>query len=67
MTTTVFTLNQHLSVLLRQAAALDGSTPEAACLWEMPKDPSFGDLSNAVSFKLASQRKQPPHRIAEEL
>jgi len=33
----------------------------------MPKDPSFGDLSNSVAFKVASRRKQPPQRIAEEL
>ena len=37
------------------------------CRWEMPKDPSFGDLSNSAAFKLAARRKQPPQRLAEEL
>ncbi|MDP3703541.1 MAG: hypothetical protein Q8R78_04075, partial [Candidatus Omnitrophota bacterium] len=55
-------LSQELRALL-QAEAL----PEAACRFEIPRDATFGDLSNAVSFKLAAARKQPPQRIAEEL
>ena len=41
--------------------------PEAALRWEIPKEPSFGDLSNAISFKIAAHRQQPPQRIAEAL
>jgi arginyl-tRNA synthetase len=41
--------------------------PDAAFHWDIPKDATFGDLSNAVSFKLAAPRKQSPQRIAEEL
>src|SRR3989338_7716305 len=55
-------LSQELRALL-QAEQL----PEAACRFEIPKDATFGDLSNAVSFKLAAARKQSPQRIAEEL
>ena len=35
--------------------------------WEIPKEPSFGDLSNSVAFKLAATQRQPPQRVAEEL
>jgi arginyl-tRNA synthetase len=40
---------------------------EATTRWEIPKDPAFGDLSNAASFKLAARREQSPHQIADEL
>ena len=58
-------LEHHLSEALRGAVHAD--VPEAAFRWEIPKDATFGDLSNAVCFKLAGPRKQPPQRIAEEL
>ncbi|MBI4340783.1 MAG: arginine--tRNA ligase [Candidatus Omnitrophica bacterium] len=67
MTITVFTLGQQLSALLREAAQLDASVADASLLWELPKEASFGDLSNALPFRLASQRRQPPQRIAEQL
>ena len=49
------------------AAASDGRIADAALRWEIPKDASFGDLANSVSFKVAAQRKQPPQAIAEAL
>ena len=67
----VFQLEHNLSrVLSGVIGSGNGSppaVPEAALRWEMPKDASFGDLSNAVAFKVAAQRRQPPPRIAEEL
>jgi len=62
-------LSQALRAALRSSAAFSDteSLPEATLRWEMPRDPTFGDLSNAVSFKVAARRKQPPQRIAEEL
>jgi hypothetical protein len=63
-------LGDQLSRALREALGPNASSaqpgaetndlPEAFLRWEMPKDPTFGDLSNAVSFKLAAKRKQPP-------
>jgi len=44
-----------------------GTLPDAAYRWEIPKDPSFGDLASSISFKLASRRKQAPQVIAETL
>ena len=41
--------------------------PEAAFRWEIPKDPSFGDLSSSIAFKLAARRRQPPQKLSEEL
>ena len=43
-----------------------GPLPEAAFRWEMPKDPTFGDLASSLAFKVAARRRQPPQRIAEE-
>ncbi len=40
---------------------------EAATRWEIPRDPSFGDLSSSLPFKLAASRKAPPAAIAQEL
>ncbi|MBI3320665.1 MAG: arginine--tRNA ligase [Candidatus Omnitrophica bacterium] len=40
---------------------------DAASRWEIPKDPLFGDLSNAVSFKLAARQQQPSQRMAAAL
>jgi len=62
----MFTIEEALSRALAQALHADGLSA-AALRWDIPKDPSFGDLSNAVSFKLASQRRQPPHALAESL
>jgi arginyl-tRNA synthetase len=69
------TLEDRLSRVLRQTLDRTGSDSApgsgrfAAALlrWEIPKDPSFGDLSNAVSFRVAADRKRPPQQIAEEL
>ena len=58
-------IEQQLSRLLQRA--IGEPVPDAALRWDIPKDPLFGDLSNPLPFKLASQRKQPPPRIAEEL
>ncbi len=67
-------IEQQLSQALRDTVASahpgDESAeplPEAAFRWEMPKDPSFGDLSNAITFKLAARRGQSPHVVAEGL
>lgn len=38
-----------------------------ALRWEIPKDPSFGDLSSPIAFKLAARRKRPPQQVAQEL
>ncbi|MBI4004491.1 MAG: arginine--tRNA ligase [Candidatus Omnitrophica bacterium] len=58
-------LEERLSQALRHSVRSD--LPDAAFRWDVPKDATFGDLSNAVSFKLAGPRKQSPQRIAEEL
>ncbi len=67
-------IEERLSQLLRRVLLQEeagSAAPElasaAAVLWQIPKDPSFGDLSNAVSFKVAALRKQPPQQIAETL
>ena len=67
-------LERQLSGILRDALrrtdpAGDAAEPlpEAALRWEIPKDPSLGDLSSSVAFKLASRRRQPPQRLSEEL
>jgi len=75
-----FAIEERLSQALRVAlerqshpqttarpGAADGRVEDAALRWEIPKDASFGDLANSVSFKVAAQRKQPPHAIAEAL
>ena len=76
MASHVFTLDQQLSqvlrALVRQPSDQAGSVPlpdfpEAAFRWEIPKDHSFGDLSNSIAFKLAAHRKQPPQVVAETL
>jgi arginyl-tRNA synthetase len=73
----IHTLHHQLSLILRDAlerTGASGSTdvgssqlPEAALRWEIPKDSSYGDISNSVAFKLAAKRKQAPQRVAEEL
>ncbi len=69
----VFGLEAILREALHQVVEASGETVESLGLspsslqWEMPKDATFGDLSNAVSFKLATHRKQPPQKIAEAL
>ena len=76
-TPTVFAIDEHLTRLLRQVLSRSEGAPdsepgpdaiaEAALRWEIPKDSSFGDLSNAVSFKLASRRTRSPQQVAESL
>ncbi len=69
----VFGLEAILRDAIRQVVEASGETVEslglspASLQWEMPKDATFGDLSNAISFKLAASRKQPPQKIAENL
>ncbi len=68
----ILKIDEQLKLALRpvldQAAASAGSSlPDAACHWEMPKDPTFGDLSNSSAFKLAAIRRLPPAKVAEEL
>jgi len=60
-------LSQALHRALAKTAGSGTPIPEDACRWEIPRDPSFGDLSSSIPFKLAAQRKSPPPRIAEEL
>lgn len=64
-------IERRLSGVLRQAmadtAGPGAPLPEEPGRWEIPRDPSFGDLSSSIPFKLAAQRKLPPPRIAEEL
>ncbi len=38
-----------------------------ALRWEVPKDPTFGDLSSSAAFRLASAKHQPPPHAAQEL
>ena len=70
---TLSAMTDQLSKALHTALSRTGEgqttdgIAEAALRWEIPKDPSFGDLSNSVSFKVAARRKQPPQRIAETL
>jgi len=62
-------LNDVLRTALQQLPASAGGTVtvDGRVRWEIPKDPTFGDLSNSMAFRLAAQLKQPPHRVAEEL
>ena len=60
-------LNQF-SDLLQDAAGTEATAlPPQAFRWETPKDPSLGDLSCSVAFKLASVKRQPPPAVAEQL
>jgi len=59
-------IEETLHQLLRDAVSGE-AVADGFLRWEIPKDPSFGDLSNAVPFKLAAGRRQPPQQIAEEL
>ncbi len=59
-------IEDTLHRILRDAVSGD-AVADGFLRWDIPKDPSFGDLSNAVPFKLAAGRRQPPQRIAEEL
>ena len=49
------------------AAGPEALASEAAFRWEIPKDPSFGDLSSSLAFKLAAAQRKPPQHIAEAL
>ncbi len=73
----VMTIDSQLSQVLRDVLATADTAPgaepdanglsEAALRWEIPKNPSFGDLSNSISFKVAARLKQAPQKIAEGL
>ncbi|MBI3996318.1 MAG: arginine--tRNA ligase [Candidatus Omnitrophica bacterium] len=66
-------IEDQLSRILQQALSSSGSAddaarlPAAATRWEIPKDPSLGDLSNSIAFKFAAQRKCPPQQVAHAL
>jgi len=61
-------VDEELNNLLRQVIGSFEPSPQPLTLrWEVPKEPSFGDLSSAVAFKLASQRRQAPQQVAEQL
>jgi arginyl-tRNA synthetase len=74
---TVTVLEERLSRVLQDTLRrtdtppAPGQAPEPlpveTCRWDIPRDPSFGDLSSSVAFKLAARRRQPPQRLAEEL
>ena len=65
---TQFSQTLRLALQRAQAGASgQADVPEAALRWEIPKDPSLGDLSNSVAFKLAARMKQPPQQTAETL
>ena len=66
------TQSDQLSEVLRTAVQrlapnAVAELPAAVWRWELPKESSFGDLSNAVAFKLAATLRQPPAKIAEQL
>ena len=64
-------LSQLLRRIIQQDALLPepgaAETPSSLYRWDLPKDPGFGDLANAVAFKIAAGKKQPPQAIAETL
>ncbi|MBI4323176.1 MAG: arginine--tRNA ligase [Candidatus Omnitrophica bacterium] len=61
-------LNDVLNECLRQAVArLEAGPPRDALRWEIPKDPSFGDLSCPVAFHLAAKQRQAPAQVAQRL
>ncbi|MBI3324199.1 MAG: arginine--tRNA ligase [Candidatus Omnitrophica bacterium] len=43
------------------------SAPSDQHRWDVPKDPSFGELSSSVAFRLAGLLRQPPGTVAEQL
>ena len=59
-------LSETLHEALRELRGAD-QPPVQPPAWEIPKDPAFGDLANAVAFKLAARQRQPPQRVAETL
>ncbi|MBI3020662.1 MAG: arginine--tRNA ligase [Candidatus Omnitrophica bacterium] len=67
------TLEDSLSYVLRQAlrqverGGAGGRFSDGPLTWEIPKDPSFGDLSNSISFKVAAAQNEPPQQFAEAL
>jgi len=61
-------VDDQLNELLRQAVGpLDPTIEPASLRWEVPKDPTFGDLSSPISFRLASKQGQAPQQLAERL
>jgi len=70
---------QQFHTLLRDAVkALTSPPPTAGApavpkaaietlRWEVPKDPTFGDFSSPIAFKLASSQRCPPQDVAEQL
>ncbi|MBI3088520.1 MAG: arginine--tRNA ligase [Candidatus Omnitrophica bacterium] len=61
-------LIDQLNTVLRQAVgACEPSAPTDSLRWDVPKDPSFGDLSCPVAFRLASGLRKAPLQVAEQL
>ncbi len=61
-------VEEELQTLLRQVVGrFDSTIPAQALRWEVPKDPTFGDLSSPIAFKLASQRREPSPQVAQAL
>ena len=63
----MITLESRLTGALRRSLGSDARAIPEALRWELPKDPSFGDFSSSVAFKLAKSRRAAPQQIAEEL
>lgn len=60
-------LESRLSDLLASVIGEEAQDLDSAALrWTIPKDPTFGDLSNPLPFRFASQRKCAPIKIAAE-
>jgi len=57
------TLKQLIQEAIQKAFDID----VASILFEMPKDPSHGDLSTPVAFSLSKTLKQAPKMIAETI
>lgn len=63
-------IEANLSLALQAAVARlqpPEPLPDAAFRWDMPKELAFGDLANALAFRLASKLKQPPQKLGEQL
>ncbi len=64
----IFTIDEQLSRVLSEVLGSEAEgLPETLLRWEIPKDPSFGDLSCAIGFKMAGLRRMGPQAVAEEL
>jgi arginyl-tRNA synthetase len=61
-------IDERFNTFLQHAAASVAPAAQTASLrWEVPKEPSFGDLSSPAAFKLAADQRQPPPQVAQRL